>query len=181
MHVQQGYGYPSKAEGLSRARRHVCAKVHSVVVDSILQLRLSVEDAVIAPALAVTGQSRVNTLHLTLVRLDDLGLTGLPVATADVPAPPAAIELAPEIYFVDTGAKQACYLVATPEMQLELCVYAMRCVESLGLPPSIVDPERVFHVTVSNAGAGQVRASVGAPWEFSRRVLNEGSTGAEAT
>lgn len=170
MNVQRRYGYPSKAENLSGARRHVCAKVDSVVVDGILQLRLSVEDGVIAPALTVAGQSRVTTLHLTLVRLDDLGLT---LAKGNVPAPPTVVDLAPELYFVDTGAKQACYLVATPAMQLELLDYAMRCAESLGLPPSVVDPARVFHVTVSNAGEGEARASVGAPWEFSRRVLND--------
>lgn len=144
------------------------AQVHSVVVQGILQLQVSVPKEAVARAQTVQGQALVETLHITLVRLDDLGVT---VSSSDLPAPPQHIDLVPETYVVDTGAKRACYLVATDEAQAMLREYTLHCAAMLGLDASAVDPNRVYHVTVSNAGGGQVRASVGAPWEFDRTTV----------
>ena len=105
---------------------------------------------------------------MTLVRLDDLGVT---VSPTDLPAPPQDIALVPQTYLVDTGPKRSCYLIATPDMQATLREYTLRCAEMLGLAPSAVDPNRVYHVTVSNAGEGEVRASVGSPWEYPAQTL----------
>jgi len=144
------------------------AQVHAVVVQGILQLQLSVPGSALAKALALEDQAAVAKLHMTLVRLDDLGVT---VSRSDLPVPPAYIDLEPETYLVDTGAKRACYLVATEAMQHRLREYTLQCAHILGLDPSAVDPKRVYHVTVSNAGGGNVRASVGAPWEFVRHAI----------
>jgi hypothetical protein len=141
----------------------VQAEVQSVVVEGILQLRVKVPPAALEPALALADQTAVAVPHMTLVRLDDLGLT---VGAAKLPAPPRTIDLKPGLQLVDTGAKRSCFLVATAQMQRELRGYTLRCVEALGLEASAVHPKRVFHVTVSNAGGGDVRASVGSPWEF---------------
>jgi len=144
------------------------ATVHGVIVDGILQLKLRVPDEALEKALTARHQSAVVAPHMTLVRLDELGTSLTP---AELPPPPQHIDLAPDTYLVETGLKIACYLVATAEMQVKLREYALRCAALLGLDPSAVDPKRVYHVTVSNAGYGQVRASVGAPWEYPRQVL----------
>jgi hypothetical protein len=144
------------------------AKVHSVVVDGILQLHLAVPPEALEAALALQDQAPVVVQHMTLVRLDDLGAS---VPLVELPAPPSHVALVPQTYLVDTGVKRACYLVATDEMQTALREYTLRCAEALGLKDTAVDPSRVYHVTVSNSGAGQVRASVGAPWEYPAHCL----------
>jgi len=144
------------------------ATVHGVVVDGILQLKLSVSDQALEKALTARHQMPVVTPHMTLVRLDELGTT---VTPAELPPPPQHIDLEPDTFLVATGLKIACYFIATAEMQVKLREYALKCAAVLGLDPSAVDPKRVYHVTVSNAGYGQVRASVGAPWEYPRQVL----------
>lgn len=139
------------------------AQVHAVVVEGILQLHLSVPADALSIAVSLDGQVALAKHHMTLVRLDDLGVAA---PSAELPAPPAYIDLLPDTYLVDTGVKRACYLVATDAAQHQLREYTLECAAKLGLPASAVDPQRVYHVTLSNAGGGDVRASVGAPWEF---------------
>lgn len=144
------------------------AQVHAVVVEGILQLHLPVPAAALTKALSLDGQVAISKQHMTLVRLDDLGVS---VSPADLPVPPAVVDLVPETYLVDTGVKRACYFVATETMQDVLREYTLQCAAQLGLSESAVDPRRIYHVTVSNAGGGDVRASVGAPWEFPRQAI----------
>jgi hypothetical protein len=151
------------------------AQVHAVVVEGILQLHLSVPADALATAISLDGQVAVAKHHMTLVRLDDLGVS---VSSADLPAPPAHIDLLPDTYLVDTVAKRACYLVATDAAQQMLREYTLECAARLGLSASVVDSRRVYHVTLSNAGGGDVRASVGAPWEFPVQLVRGGRGGA---
>jgi hypothetical protein len=148
------------------------AIVEGVVASNILQLRVSIPEENYSRVLGLSDQSLVQSLHVTLVRLDDLGVQARVV---ELPKPPETIDLLDDIFVVDTGVKRACYLVATPEMQDVLRSYALRCAEKLGLSNDAVEAARVYHVTVSNAGGGEVRASVGSPWEFKSEIYAKGS------
>jgi hypothetical protein len=141
---------------------------HSITASGILQLHVIVPKEACNRVLQVAGQHLVSSHHITLVRLDDLGLQ--PQACR-FPDPPAVIDFLPEVFYVDTGIKQACYLIATDEMQGILQRYALDCAEFLEIGRDAVDEKRVYHVTLSNAGGGDVRASVGAPWEYPRQRL----------
>jgi hypothetical protein len=52
---------------------------------------------------------------------------------------------------------------------MRLREYLAACERILGL--SLDQDRRVFHVTLSNAGDGAVRASVGAVWDYPSCVL----------
>lgn len=140
------------------------AVVNSVAVRGVLLLCVTMQEDAFAKALAIPGQTVIQEQHLTLVRLDDLGVC-VPENVA-LPAPPKAIDMDEQVYMVDTGAKQSCYLVATRRMQEILQAYTVQCLSALGVGAGALDAKRIFHVTVSNGGGGEVRASVGAPWEF---------------
>lgn len=143
------------------------AIVEGVVASNILQLHVSIPTEAYSRVLELSDQSLVQSLHITLVRLDDLGVQARDV---ELPMPPKTIDLLDDIFIVDTGVKQACYLVATPEMQDVLRSYALECADKLGLSHDAVEAARVYHVTVSNAGGGDVRSSVGSPWEFNSKI-----------
>lgn len=142
----------------------------SVSASGILQLRVGAPKDACDRALQVAGQHLVSSHHITLVRLDDLGRQAQS-ETGRFPEPPSVVDFMPEIFYVDTGVKQACYLVASDEMQRILRQYALECADFLGIGRDAVDEKRVYHVTLSNAGGGDVRASVGAPWEYPRQTL----------
>jgi hypothetical protein len=139
------------------------AVVTCVTLDNILKL------AVCLPVdIYVSGQSPVKTQHVTLVRLDELGYT---ISQRPLPPPPPKLCFIPEIRVVDTGEKRACYAVCAPADQATLAAYTSACLEALGLPESALNPEREFFVTLSNAGRGDYRASVGAPWNYPYAVF----------
>jgi hypothetical protein len=148
------------------------AIVEGVVASNILQLRVSLPAEACSSVFDLGDQSLIQSLHITLVRLDDLGVQAREV---ELPKPPQAIDLRDDIFLVDTGAKRACYLVATPDMQDVLRCYALECARRLGLGDDAVEAGRVYHVTISNAGGGDVRASVGSPWEFKSEIISKGS------
>lgn len=132
----------------------------------ILLLRVS-RPAATDKALTVFGQSPVESFHVTLARLDDLGLT-LGIGEA-LPEPPAELRLKDEVRIVDTGYKRACYVEVDDAGQVLLREYVAACERVLGA--SLGQEHRVFHVTLSNEGGGCVRASVGAVWEYASRTL----------
>lgn len=123
--------------------------------------------AQLAKALAVPGQSAVHSFHITLARLDDLGLV-VP-ANLSLPAPPSAVGLKDEVRMVATGEKRACYVEIDDAGQQLLREYVARCGELLGA--SLGQNSRVFHVTLSNAGGGEVRASVGCVWDYPSQLI----------
>lgn len=132
----------------------------------ILFLRVS-RPAATDIALALSGQSEVQAFHVTLARLDDLGLD----MGADIvlPNPPSELRLKDEVRLVDTGSKRACYVEVDEDGQVLLREYVAACERVMGL--SLGQNKRVFHVTLSNAGGGEVRASVGAVWDYPARAL----------
>lgn len=107
------------------------------------------------------GQSTVEEFHVTLARLDDLGVMLDPHIV--LPVAPATLALRDEVRVVATPTKRACYVEVDDASQALLREYVQACEAVTGLP--LLDPARIFHVTLSNAGQGQVRASVGAVWE----------------
>lgn len=132
----------------------------------ILSLRVT-RPAATDIALALPGQSELEAFHVTLARLDDLGLAlGADLA---LPKPPVELRLKDEVCLVDTGTKRACYVEVDEEGQVLLREYVAACELVLGI--SLGQDKRVFHVTLSNAGGGGVRASVGAVWDYPTRVL----------
>jgi hypothetical protein len=142
-------------------------RVIAAVVDGILKLSVS-RPAHTDKALSLKGQSELEHFHVTLARLDDLGLTV--VGDVQLPEAPALLELEDEVYAVRNGEKLSCYAVFDAKTQQQLKAYVKACEISLGLT-NLLDPNRLFHVTVSNAGGGEVRASVGAVWEFTSEKL----------
>ena len=140
--------------------------VLSVKSNPILMLLVS-PPAALARARAVPGQATVERFHITLARLDDQG-TELPEFFT-LPAPPKLITLSDEVRLVDSGKKQACYVEVSAASKQELLEYVKGCEAALGL--SFAEPKRVFHVTLTNAGAGDIRASIGAPWEFESQAI----------
>lgn len=70
------------------------------------------------------------------------------------------------MHLVDSGAKRSCFAKVSAEDQGLLRVYTQHCLELLGISAQ-VGLARVFHVTLTNGGGGEVRASVGAVWEHS--------------
>jgi len=137
--------------------------VHSCLAGNILQLHVGVPPQLLHRAAAVPGQTPLASLHLTLARLDDLGV---PLVKPVESAPPGfSLSLEDAVYLVDSGAKRSCFAKVSQEGQGLLRVYTQHCLERLGLSAH-VDLSRVFHVTLSNGGAGEVRASVGAVWDF---------------
>lgn len=134
-------------------------QVLSLKTSPILQLLVSRPHGV-ERALNIEGQSEVESFHLTLARLDDAGIV-LP-SDLQFPPPPESIDLLDDVCFVDSGAKRSCYCEVSPASRVALRDYIKRW-EVAGV--SLTDDDRVFHVTVSNAGGGAVRASVGAVWE----------------
>jgi hypothetical protein len=135
--------------------------VLSLKAQPILQLLVS-RPAAADQAAMLPGQTIVEGFHVTLARLDDLGITlqTLP----ELPPPPQALVLCDELRVVDTGVKRACYVELAAESQLVLRDFVRQCEELLNI--RIFDPQRVFHVTLSNAGNGDYRASVGDVWAF---------------
>ena len=132
----------------------------------ILKLLVS-RPAATARAAGLPGQTEVESFHITLARLDDLGLT-LP-KDLHLPPVPTALTLKSEVRLVQSGAKQSCYVEVDEAGQQELARYVQACEAILGL--KLHQDERVFHVTLSNAGAGSVRASIGDVWDFRSRIV----------
>ena len=141
------------------------AHVDGVSAEGIIQLRVRLPEL----RINVPDQAPVLAHHITLVRLDDLGLDGN--GAAPLPPPPPAVELDGVVRLVDTGLKRSCYINCSEEWQAELVDYVRLCLRARGLPETALDPRRVFHVTLTNAGGGDPRASVGAPWEFDHTVV----------
>lgn len=107
------------------------------------------------------GQVEVQEFHITLVRLDELGVD---IDAKLLPKLPQQLGLENQLLFVDSGTKQSCFFNLLPEDQAFLKLW-LRKVEFIMERP-LIDLKRVFHVTVSNAGQGEVRQSVGSPWEY---------------
>lgn len=118
-------------------------------------------------ACAHPGQSPVASYHVTLARLDDLGLI-LANAPA-LPEPPRVLALLPEVRLVRTQTKTSCFMEVDAAGQRELQTYVRKCGAALGF--DLLDDSRVFHVTLSNAGKGDVRESVGAIWNYPSTVI----------
>lgn len=142
-------------------------RVIAVVLDGILKLSVS-RPAHTDKALTLKGQSELEHFHVTLARLDDLRLTV--AGEVKLPGAPALLGLEDEVYSVRNGEKLSCYAVFDAKAQQLLKAYVKACEISLGLT-NLLDSNRLFHVTVSNAGGGEVRASVGAVWEFTSEKL----------
>ena len=106
-------------------------------------------------------QTEIQSFHITLARLDDYGQE-MPDAHL-LPTPPATIELDDQLWLVDSGEKKSIYVRVTEHEQRRLQRYVEAC--SLGAE-SLLDPNREFHITVSNAGDGGLRSSVGSVWDY---------------
>lgn len=144
------------------------ASITAVIASNILQLAISLPAEAFEAVQQLDGHTPVAVAHVTLVRLDDLGLSP---AVAPLPAPPVLVEFDPQVRLVDTGVKQATYVVCSPTAQLQLADYTKSCLLAMGLPEDCLDPQRVFHATLSNIGGGDVRASVGSPWEYPFKLI----------
>lgn len=114
-------------------------------------------------------QTLLAEFHITLSRLDDAGLTLENLAS--LPAPPEKVFLSQDIKIVDTGAKRSYYVELDPVSQETMKSYVRSCEAATGL--SLLDEDRVFHVTLSNAGQGLVRQSVGDVWKYPFQILLE--------
>lgn len=134
----------------------------------ILQLKVSAP-AGLGRVLRVQGQVLVESFHVTLARPDKNGHT-MAVGIAELPAPPKKLRLCQDIRFVRTAEKQSCFVELDATSQEELRAYVRRCEAISGL--ALYEAERVFHVTLSNAGGGLVQASVGAVWLHQSDVLS---------
>ena len=135
-------------------------------VSPIICLQVSAP-AALTKALTVPGQTAVHSFHITLARLDDLGLAIPPGVR--LPAPPATVVLKDAVRMITTADKQACYVEVDDDGQRMLREYVAGCGKILGV--SLGEAHRVFHVTLSNAGAGAVRASVGSVWDYPASTL----------
>jgi len=141
-------------------------QVQGLETHPILMLKVS-RPAAVDRALQIAGQTEVETFHVTLARLDNLALQlG---SNVRLPAPPSALRLSGDIRLVDTGIKRSCYVEVDGQGQEQLRSYIASCELALGV--SLGCESRVFHVTLTNAGGGGVRSSVGAVWEYPSIVL----------
>lgn len=132
----------------------------------IIQFRVNAPKC-LGVALRIPGQTAVESFHITLARPDDLGISTS--AHAALPSPPIGIGLKSEVQMVRTAEKTSCYVEVDEPGQRLLAAYVRVCEEVLGC--QLLDKNRVFHVTLSNAGGGAARASVGAVWEHSPLVV----------
>jgi hypothetical protein len=142
-------------------------RVHGVIVDGILKLVVSRPPQADA-ALGVPGQTALSDFHVTLIRFDDHAVICPP--DHSWPAPPPDLQLLLPLLFVNDGAKQSCYVQIDPPGQVLLHTYTQACAAAIGRPESY-DTARVFHVSVSNAGGGLPRESVGPVWDFVAREI----------
>lgn len=76
-----------------------------------------------------------------------------------MPAPPPALGLKDAVWLVRSDSKEAWYVEVDEAVQIVLKDYVRACGAVMGV--DLLDDARVFHVTLSNAGGGDVRASVG--------------------
>lgn len=130
-------------------------------ISPILCLIVSQPEAAVRAARS-PGQTLLEEFHITLSRLDDAGLTLENLVS--VPAPPEKVFLSQDIKIVDTGTKRSCYVELDHASQEIMKSYVRSCEVAFGLP--LLDEDRVFHVTLSNAGQGLVRQSVGDVWKY---------------
>lgn len=128
--------------------------------------------AAIARVADIPGQTAVKEFHITLSRLDDLGLSL--DGCVELPAPPERVWLSRDIKIVDTGLKRSCYVELDSASQDLLRAYLRRCEAVLGI--HLLDEARIFHVTLGNAGGGGVRESVGAVWEHKSQLAFHSSS-----
>jgi hypothetical protein len=142
--------------------------VQACVAGNILQLKVGVSEALFLKAESVPGQTRLTSTHITLARLDDAGLTL--AESIELPLPTFSLSVESDVFLVDSGSKRSCFVVVSPDQQEQLAAYSMQCLQQLGIAP-ITDTHRVFHVTLSNAGAGEPRSSIGAVWEFPKTLV----------
>jgi hypothetical protein len=127
-------------------------------------LKLAVARPMLADVAAgVEGQTEIEMFHITLARLDDMGISALPHADR-LPQPPGLLHLKNEVQLVDSGQKRSCFVELTDEDQSRMKDYLLECEAITGV--KLVDPNRVFHLTLSNAQGGAPRGSIGAVWEF---------------
>lgn len=117
---------------------------------------------------AATNQTAVSSFHITLVRLDDLGID-LPENLV-LPVPPSQLMLEPTVYQVSCSkGKNSCYQRVNAEGQEQLRAYVKSLEELTGL--KLQQDDRVYHVTLTNSGGGDLRASVGNVWLFESKAL----------
>lgn len=139
-------------------------KVMGLSIDPILQLIVS--RPMISNALSVLNAEgkyvEVHSHHITLARLDDLGLSISDVK--DLPAPPIELSLRDQVLSVSSGVKSSLYVPLAPWSQEDLREYVKEISGILQL--NLYDPDREFHVSLANAGGGNVRASVGDVWKY---------------
>ena len=140
--------------------------VLGIRIAPIFQLLVSRPTAV-DQALIVQGQVVVKGFHVTLARPDQMGLVlGENLA---LPKPPHILLLSDTVRLVDSGAKQSCYIEVDDLHQNDLRLYVRACEAVFGI--TLLNEARIFHVTVSNAGQGHPRLSVGEVWGYpSRRI-----------
>ena len=136
-------------------------EVFAAVVDDIIKLSVS-RPRQTNRALSLVGQTELEHFHVTLARLDDLGIAIQ--GDAQLPMPPASLRLDDKVYAVRDGEKVSCYVLLCAADQGQLRDYVRKCEERLGYS-GLLDVDRLFHVTVSNSGGGGVRASVGSVWK----------------
>lgn len=139
--------------------------VQACVAGNILQLKVSLPETLFIKAESVPGQTRLTSTHITLARLDDAGVTL--AESTELPVPPFSLSVESDVFLVDSGTKRSCFVFISSEQQELLSTYTQQCLKQLGIS-SITDEHRVFHVTLSNAGAGELRSSIGAVWEFAQ-------------
>ncbi len=106
-------------------------------------------------------QHEILVPHVTLARLDELCVC---LKKIQVPQPPEEIELEDKVYYVDSGEKQSTYVNVTPHSQGILALY-LRKVEFIA-EQRLYQPGRRFHVTLTNTNHGNMRSSVGQPWDY---------------
>lgn len=133
----------------------------------ILKLNITLPDY-IAACIRIDGQVMVQQPHITLARFDDLGIQP-DIDLSTFPQPPEEIFIKHEVKLVINGQKASCYVEVTDKTQQALTEYVKKCEEHLGL--SFLDPNRIFHATITNAGEGHPRSSVGDVWEYKSIIV----------
>ena len=135
----------------------------NVVCNTIVQIEVLVPQGVL-DQLNIPEQTPVEHHHITLIRLDDLGVDPASVVLPPWPSNVTTIDVNLDLFKVQKEPKIAYYLEVSPS-SVETIKHYLDQVRSWN-PGICTDPKRVFHTSLCNNGGGNVRGSVGDPWNY---------------
>jgi hypothetical protein len=145
----------------------------NIVCNSILQIEVLVPSEVL-DQLDIPDQTPVEHHHITLIRLDDLGVDPASLVLPPWPSDVTTIDINLDLFRVQKEAKIAYYLEVSPK-SVETIQQYLDQVRSWN-PCISTDPKRVFHTSLCNNGGGNVRGSVGDPWNYQPQFVGELAT-----